>query len=290
MTSKDFSKTESASAPPSPIHSHIGLIAGEGDFPKLIARAARAANVHVTIIAITGFASPDLQQEAAETHWVELGQVSKVLYILQERNIRAVTMSGRVPHSSIFQYRHFDARAVKMLARAVNRKADSLLGVVTRELGKEGIEVMDSSLFLKSLMPAEGLLTPQRPLTERELADVQFGMPLAKAIAGLDVGQTIVVKELVVVAVEGLEGTDACITRAGELAGPGCVVIKVSKPQQDLRFDIPIVGRTTLKKMKAAGCSALAFSAGETLLFDREEVLALADEANIAVLACHCEK
>ena len=290
MTSKDFPKTESTSPGSFVSHSRIGLIAGEGDFPILIARAARAANVAVTVIAITGFASPDLEQEADGTHWVELGQVSKVLTILKEHNIQAVTMAGRVPHSSIFQYRHFDARAVKMLARALNRKADSLLGVVTRELGKEGIEVMDSSMFLKSLMSAEGLLTPQRPLTDREAADVQFGMPLAKAIAGLDVGQTIVVKELMVVAVEGLEGTDACITRAGELAGPGCVVIKVSKPQQDLRFDIPIIGRTTLKKMKAAQCSAIAFSAGETLLFDRDEVLALAQEGNIAVLACHCEK
>jgi hypothetical protein len=286
MTSKYLTETEK----PAQNHGHMGLIAGEGDFPKLIARAARAADVAVTVIAIRGFASPDLEHDATEIHWVELGQISRILSILKENDIKAVTLAGRVPHSSIFQYRHFDARGLKMLARAINRKADTILGVVTRELGKEGIEVMDSSIFLKSLMPAEGLLTPRRPLTEREAADVQFGMPLAKAIAGLDVGQTIVVKELVVVAVEGLEGTDACITRAGELAGPGCVVIKVSKPQQDMRFDIPIIGRTTLKKMIAAQCSAIAFSAGETLLFDREEVLALATDGNIAMLACHSEK
>lgn len=267
------------------IPGRIGIIAGQGDFPLLIARAARAAGIEVVALAISGFASPEIDTAADRTEWVELGQVGRTLAILRENDVTAVAMAGRVPHASIFQYRHFDVRAMKLLAKAVTRKADALLGVVTQELEAEGIRVLDSSLFLKSLMPLAGLLTPARPLDERELADADFGFPLARQIAGLDIGQTIVVKELVVVAVEGLEGTDECITRAGQLAGAGCVVVKVSKPGQDLRFDIPIVGRTTLKRMRDAGCSALVISAGESLLFDREEVLRIAAEADIAIVA-----
>lgn len=263
----------------------IGLIAGQGDFPLLIARAARGSGVEVLAVALSGFASAEIETVANRTEWVELGQVGRTLSILKEHGIDAVAMAGRVPHASIFQYRHFDVRAMRLVAKAATRKADALLGLVTRELESEGVRVLDSSLFLKSLMPSEGLLTPDRPLDEREQADADFGYPLAKAVAGLDIGQTVVVKELVVVAVEGLEGTDECILRAGQLAGPGCVVVKVSKPQQDLRFDIPIVGRTTLRKMRDAGCSALVVSAGESLLFDRDEVLAIAGEADIAVVA-----
>jgi UDP-2,3-diacylglucosamine hydrolase len=194
-------------------------------------------------------------------------------------------MAGRVPHNSIFQYRHFDARALKLIAKAVNRKADTLLGAVTAELEREGIEVLDSSLFLKSLMPPPGLLTGDRQPTEGEQDDIDFGWPIAKAVAGQDIGQSIVVKGRAVIAVEAMEGTDECIRRAGEVAGPGCIVIKVSKPAQDLRFDIPVIGKTTLKHMVEAGCTALAFSARESLLFDQDEVLRVASENNISILA-----
>jgi DUF1009 family protein len=241
--------------------------------------------VQVITIAFKGFASPQVAETSDVVEWVELGQVSRVLELLHTHGVKAVAMAGRIPHASIFQYRHFDARALKMLTRAVTRRADSLLSVVTRELESEGIEVLDSSLYLKSLMPPPGLITRNRPLDEREKADVEFAHPIAKVIAGQDIGQTIVVKEQVVVAVEGLEGTDACILRAGELAGPGCVVVKVSKPRQDLRFDIPIVGRGTLESLVKARCSALAVSARECLIFDREELEASAEAANIGIIA-----
>ena len=285
MTQASMPPRDGGCHPTHDLPDRIGIIAGQGDFPLLIAKAARESGIEVVAVAISGFASPEIDAIASRTEWVELGQVGRTLAVLRENDVTAVAMAGRVPHASIFQYRHFDVRAMKLLAKAVTRKADALLGVVTQELEAEGIRVLDSSLFLKSLMPLAGLLTPARPLDERELADADFGFPLARQIAGLDIGQTIVVKELVVVAVEGLEGTDECITRAGQLAGAGCVVVKVSKPGQDLRFDIPIVGRTTLKRMRNAGCSALVISAGESLLFDREEVLRIAAEADIAIVA-----
>lgn len=236
-------------------------------------------------LGIKDFASAELDKAADETHWIELGQVGRALEILQAASIRHLMMAGRVPHNSIFQYRHFDARALKLIARAANRKADSLLGAVTAELEREGIEVMDSSMFLKSLMPLPGLLTPERPPSATEQEDIDFGWPIAKAVAGQDIGQSIVVKGKAVIAVEAMEGTDECIRRAGQVAGPGCVVIKVSKPAQDLRFDIPIIGKTTLKHMVEAGCTALAFSARESLLFDHDQVLQAARENNISILA-----
>ncbi len=263
----------------------IGIIAGQGDFPILIANAARANGVQVVALAIKGFASPDLETCADKTIWLELGQLGRAIEVLHENGICALTMAGRVPHTSVLQYRHFDMRAVKLLARALNKKADTLLGAVTAEFEKENIKILDSSLFLKTLMPEPGLLTPARPLTEEEAADVEFGYPIAKAVAGQDIGQTIVVKRGMVIAVEGAEGTDECVRRAGALAGPGCVIVKVSKPRQDLRFDIPVVGKKTIQVMQEAGATALAVTARETLLFHREEILRQATELGIAVTA-----
>lgn len=236
-------------------------------------------------LGVSGFASPELVDCVDLLCWVELGQVNKAIELLHEHAISDLIMAGRVPHSSVLQYRHFDFRAIKMLARSLNKKADTLLRAVTDELESEGIRVLDSSLFLKSLMPAPGLLTSNRPLNDREMEDVEFGYPIAKVVAGQDIGQTIVVKDKLVVAVEGVEGTDECVLRAGALAGPGCVVVKVSKPNQDLRFDIPVVGKTTIKSMKAAQCSALVMSAHESLLFDRELVVREAEEADIGIIA-----
>lgn len=281
----DDSQSGGVTARPSPAPTKIGILAGQGQFPLLIGRAARSAGVEVVTIAFNGFASPEVTETSDKVEWVELGQVGRVLELLHAHGIKAVAMAGRIPHSSIFQYRHFDARALKMLTRAVTRRADSLLGVVTQELEGEGIQVLDSSLYLKSLMPPPGLITRNRPLDEREMADVEFAYPIAKVIAGQDIGQTIVVKEQVVVAVEGLEGTDECIRRAGKLAGPGCVVMKVSKPRQDFRFDIPVIGRGTVEALVEAACSALAVNARECLIFDRDEVVRDAEAANIGIIA-----
>jgi DUF1009 family protein len=280
-----MSDQSEGTAPDRDVPRRIGLIAGQGDFPKLLAQAARSNGVHVVMFALKNFAGPDIEEFGDETHWLELGQLGKAIDLMHQNDVRAISMAGRVPHQSILQYRHFDARAVKLLARSLNRKADSLLGAVAAEFKGEGIEVLDSSLFLKSLMPARGLLTPGRPLHADEQENVDFGYPIAKAVAGQDIGQTIVVKDKLVVAVEGLEGTDKCIRRAGELAGPGCVVIKVSKPQQDMRFDVPVVGPGTMESMQAAGCVALAVSAGECLLFHREQVVEKAQACGIGIVA-----
>lgn len=262
----------------------VGLIAGQGDFPLLIAQAAEASGTRVIALAIKGFASEALQPLCTTTHWLELGQLNKAIEVLKSEKVGHLLMAGRVPHNNIFQYRHFDWRAMKLLARAASKRADALLQTVCDEFAREGIEIINSAHFLSNLMPSPGLLTVKRPFTEQEQADAEFGIPIAKTIAGQDIGQTIVVKDKMVVAVEGAEGTDKCILRAGELVGPGCVVIKVSKPAQDLRFDIPIVGPGTMKSMRAAGATALAFSSGRSLLFHKDEVLELAGEANIGIV------
>ncbi|MGB9692960.1 MAG: LpxI family protein [Candidatus Sumerlaeaceae bacterium] len=267
------------------IPQRLGIIAGAGDFPKLVARAAKSAGTEVFILAIRGFAEEDLGQVCRHIEWLELGQLNRAIEILRSNGVHNLILAGRVPHTTIFQYRHLDWRAVKLLARAANKKADTLLGLISEEFEKEGVHVLDSSLFLKSLMPPAGLLTPHRPLTEREQEDLDFGFPIAKAIAGQDIGQTIVVKDKMVVAVEAAEGTDECILRAGSLAGRGCVVVKVSKPHQDFRFDIPVIGRKTIETMQRAGATALAVSAGECLIFDRDDTLALAEQNGIGIVA-----
>lgn len=263
----------------------IGLIAGQGDFPLLLAQAARSNGVEVIVFAINGFASPAIAEHANRVHTVELGQLNHTIELMHQCGLREIAMAGRVPHTSIFQYRHFDARAMKLVARAIHRKADALLGALASEFASEGITIIDSSLFLKSLMPKEGLLTPARALTDYEQEQVTFGYPIAKVIAGQDIGQSIVVKEKMVIAVEGAEGTDECIKRAGELAGPGCVVVKVSKPRQDMRFDIPVIGPGTVKHMTRAGATALAVSANECLFLHRDQVLESANQADICIFA-----
>jgi DUF1009 family protein len=274
-----------ASAPDSSAKQRkIALVAGQGDFPLLIARAAKANGTELFALCINGFTSPELPALTRDSYWMELGQLGKAFETLKSHGITHVMMAGRIPHNTIFQYRHFDWRAMKMLAKAASKRADALLAMVCEEFAAEGITVMESSAFLRDLMPQPGLLTPGRPLATREEQDVEFGFPIAKIVAGQDIGQTIVVKDRMVAAVEGLEGTDECVKRAGELAGPGCVVIKVSKPAQDLRFDIPIVGPGTIKSMIKAGATALALSSGRSLIFHREQVITMAEEADIAIM------
>lgn len=264
---------------------HIGLIAGEGKFPFLLAQAAGDRHIRVTAIGIEGVTSPKLADKVSEMCWVKFGQFNNIIQCLHEHNITKTIMAGRLKHNSIFQLTKIDRRGIKLLAKTASRRADDLLGAVTDELANENIEVLDSTMLMRECMPEPGLLTPGCPGNAEVLADIEFGRPLAKSIAGLDVGQTIVVKQKSIVAVEAMEGTDQTILRAGKIAGPGCVVIKVSKPRQDRRFDVPVIGRTTIRKMIEAQCSALALPGNEALFFDQEETCALAEAHGITILA-----
>jgi DUF1009 family protein len=263
----------------------IGVVAGQGQFPLLLAEAARSQGVHVVGFGLVGFASREFENAVDEMEWVELGQFNRLFELLAEHKIAHLAMVGRVPHNSIWQYRHFDVRAVKLIASSINRKADALLSRICDEFRREGIDVIDSTLFLKSLMPQEGLLTDCRKLTRTEEEDIEFGMPMARRIAGMDIGQSIIVKDKAVVAVEGLEGTDECLKRGAALAGEGVILVKVSKPRQDARFDVPVIGIRTIELMRELKGAAIAISAGETLVFNREEAIRLANEAGVVVIA-----
>jgi len=267
---------------------HLGLIAGNGRFPFLVLDAARAQGHDVTIIALREEAFTDLDAAAAthgtSIHWISIGQVGKCIDLLQSAGATTAVMAGQVKHVKIFGGQFVpDFKALSVLRRLTTRNTDGLIGAVADVLKEEGIELIDSTLLLTPLLAQPGVLTQRMP-NEEEQKDLEFGYPMADAIAGLDVGQTIVVKHGAVVAVEAMEGTDETIGRAGHLAGPGTRVIKVAKPRQDMRFDVPVIGVATIQAMRAAGATVLSIDAGKTLMLDGRAVLASANEANIAIV------
>jgi hypothetical protein len=217
-------------------------------------------------------------------HWVEFGQFNRLIEQCHEAGIERAILAGRIRHQTIFQLGKIDWRGMKLLARTATRRADAILGAITEELAREKIEVLDSTMFLRDSMPAAGLLTPECPPSDEVAEDIEFGRPIASQLAGLDVGQTFVVKHKSVVAAEAMEGTNKTILRAGEIAGEGCVVLKVSKPNQDRRFDVPVVGLTTVEKMIQARCAALTIPGGEVLFFDQDEACALAARHGISIV------
>lgn len=271
-------------APPHLDITHLGLLAGEGQFPLLIARAARDRGISVTAIGVRDITSPELEAEVDVMRWIKFGQFGKVIDLCQAAGVQQAMMVGRIKHQSIFQLRHIDLRTLRMLRRAPSKKADALLATVIDELSRAGIEIIDSTLLLRDCMPGPGVLTTACPPDDDLLRDIEFGRPLADAVAGLDIGQTIVVKDLSVVAVEAMEGTDATITRAGEVAGPGCVVLKVAKPRQDKRFDVPVMGLTTIRKLIAARCRAIALPPHSVLFFEQAEAIALAEQHALTIV------
>jgi hypothetical protein len=263
----------------------LGLIAGQGNFPLLLAEAARRRGVEVIGFAVPKLTSPKIEELCARVHWMELGHVQEAIDKFHEEDLHHAVMAGRVPHSAIFKVHTLDKRARRILFSLGSKQPDALLSRVVDEFAQEKIEFIDSSYYLSDLLPKRGVLTNHRQPTPEELEDIEFGHQIAKSIAGLDIGQTIVVKNQLVVAVEAMEGTDETILRAGELAGTGTVIVKVSKPRQDKRFDIPIVGITTIKNLVKAESSLLAMSAGETLFFDQEEAIKMAEEKGICLVA-----
>jgi DUF1009 family protein len=266
----------------------LGLIAGNGRFPLLVLEAARAAGHDVTVVAIKEEALPDLADLAARPPavactWVSLGQLGKCITVLKDAGVTQAVMAGQVKHTKLFSDIMPDMTLLGVLMRLKAKNTDALISGVADILREKGIELLDSTAFLQPLMAREGVLTRRGP-TDEERADLEFGCRIADAIAGLDVGQTIAVKSAAVVAVEAMEGTDAVIARAGTLAGPGTRVIKVAKPKQDMRFDVPVVGLPTIAAMKAAGATALSVDAGKTLMIDGDAIVRAADEVGICIV------
>ena len=266
----------------------LGLIAGNGRFPFLVLEAARSVGHDVTVVAIEEEAFPDLADAAARTpraalHWVSLGQLGKCISLLKEAGVTEAVMAGQVKHAKLFSGIVPDLTLVGVLLRLKARNTDALISGVADVLRDHGINLLDSTAFLAPLLAREGVLTRRSP-TEDERADLEHGYRVADAVAGLDVGQTIAVKSGAVVAVEAMEGTDAVIARAGELAGGGVRIVKVAKPNQDMRFDVPVVGVSTIDAMAAAGATLLSVDAGKTLLIDGEAIIRAADEAGIAIV------
>lgn len=266
----------------------LGLIAGNGRFPFLVLDAARHAGYDVTVIALKEETFPELvdragRPPAAAVHWISLGQLGKCISLLKDAGVVQAVMAGQVKHTKLFADIVPDFTLLGVLMRLDAKNTDALISGVANVLHDNGIELLDSTAFLAPLMAGAGVLTRRTPGPE-ERADLDFGYRVADVIAGLDIGQTIVVKSAAVVAVEAMEGTDAVIARAGQLAGAGTRVVKVAKPNQDMRFDVPVVGVSTIEAMKAAGATLLSVDAGKTLMIDGAAIIRAADEAGIAIV------
>jgi hypothetical protein len=262
-----------------------GLIAGNGRFPFLVLEAARSQGIEMAVIALKEEASPELEALSKRLHWVSLGELSKAIELMRQEGVKHAVMAGQVKHNKIFSAIRPDWKLAKLLFSLPRKNTDSLIGAVAKVLEEEGIELVDSTLFLKPLVPEAGVLTRRAP-NEHEAADIEYGLGVARQIAAMDIGQTVVISDRACVAVEAMEGTDETIERAGRFAqGKPLVVVKVSKPKQDMRFDVPVVGLPTVESMKRAGATALALDAGRTLLFERASLIAKADEAGIAIQA-----
>jgi UDP-2,3-diacylglucosamine hydrolase len=262
-----------------------GLIAGNGRFPFLVLEGARSQGIDMAVIALKEEASPELEQAAKRVHWVSLGELSKTIDLMHREGVTQAVMAGQVKHNKIFSAIRPDWKLAKLLFSLPRKNTDALIGAVARVLEDEGIRLVDSTLFLKPLLPEVGVLTRRAP-DEHETQDIVYGRGLAQQIAGMDIGQTVVVSDRACVAVEAMEGTDEVIARAARIAaGKPLVVVKVSKPAQDMRFDVPVVGLPTVEQMRSAGATALAVDAGRTLLFDRNKLIELADASGIAIQA-----
>jgi DUF1009 family protein len=263
-----------------------GLIAGNGRFPFLVLEGARDRGAEVAVAAIKEEAAPEIAQQASRIEWIGVGQLGRLIRYFKREQVTHAIMAGQVKHHQIFRLHALpDLRMVRLLAGLSTRNTDSLIGAVAKELAREGITLIDSTTFLEPLIAPEGVLTSRSP-TKEERADIDYGLAIAREIGRLDLGQTVAVKDRAVVAVEAMEGTDAVIVRAGEVTrGKSFVVVKVAKPDQDMRFDVPVIGLPTIEKMVAAGATAIHVTSGKTLLFDRAELTDLANKRGLAIIA-----
>jgi DUF1009 family protein len=261
----------------------LGLIAGNGRFPFLVAAGARRVGRRVVAVAIREETAPELAAEVDELHWVSLGQLGKCIDALRQGGATEAVMAGQVQHKRIFSNIVPDLKLLSLLARLAVKNTDSLIGAVADFLEKEGIRLLPSVTFLEDQLAAVGAMT-RRKASKSEMESIAYGVEVASALTRLDLGQTVVVKDRAAVALEAMEGTDETIRRAGGIAGEGCIVVKLAKPKQDMRFDVPVVGSRTLETMASVGAKVLAVEAGKTLLFDKAELLADADRRGLSVV------
>jgi len=263
--------------------SPIGLIAGGGQFPLLFARAARRHGRTVMAVAHRSETDPGLEGEVAELCWVKLGQLGRIIKFFRARGVRETVFAGTITKTRIFRDIFPDLKGIRLWNKIDIRQDDAILRAVADALEKEGIRVVASTIYLDELLFPQGLLSRRSP-TEQEIRDIRFGWRMAREIGRLDIGQCVVVRDRTVLAVEAIEGTDATIRRGGELAGGGIVVVKLRKPGQDFRFDLPATGTETIDTLTRAGGGVLAVEAFQSLLFDRQEMISAADRAGISVL------
>lgn len=261
-----------------------GLIAGNGKFPLLVLQSARAQGIEVVVAAIKEETFQEIESFGYPVHWLGLGQLGKLIDIFRQAGVRQAIMAGQVKHIQIFSSSLPDFTMIRMLASLGRKNTDSIIGAVAAILRESGIMLADSTALLRPHLATEGAMT-RRGLSDHEKSDVEYGRPIAHQVAGMDIGQTVVVRDQAIVAVEAMEGTDAVIRRAGELANrKNLTVIKVSKPKQDMRFDVPVVGVPTIENMIAAGATALVLDGQRTLILDKQRFLELADLSGIAVV------
>ena len=262
----------------------LGLIAGNGTFPFLVLEGAKKAGAQVAVAAIREETDQNIEKVSDNVTWVGVGQLGKMLRFFKKEGVEKAIMAGQVKHVQIFSSSIPDLRMVKMLLRLPRKNTDALIGAVANELASEGIELIDSTFFLQEHLPQPGILTKRKP-DERERGDIEYGLEVAHEIARLDLGQTIVVRGRACVAIEAMEGTDAVIRRAGDLVRGRLTVVKIAKPDQDMRFDVPVVGLSTIQTMIDAGATCLCLTAGKTLMFEGAEMRQLADKNKIAIVA-----
>ena len=262
----------------------FGLIAGNGKFPFMVVEGARQAGARMVVAAIREETDPSIEQLADRVEWVGIGQLGRMIRFFKDEGVEKAIMAGQVKHVQIFSRAVPDARMLKVLLRLPRRNTDSLIGAIATELQSEGIELINSTYFLQQHLPQTGTLTRRQP-DKNEREDIEYGLEIAREIARLDLGQTIVVRAKACVAIEAMEGTDETIRRAGQLVKKRLTVVKIAKPNQDMRFDVPVVGVPTIETMLEAGATCLCMTAGKTLMFDREEMIRLANDRKIAIVA-----
>jgi DUF1009 family protein len=263
---------------------NIGLIAGNNRFPVLVAEEIKKNRDKVICVALNGEADPVLEKVCDKIYWVSVGKFQKIIDTLKNENVKTVIMAGQVKHIKIYSAMSMDWRAIKVMGSLINKKTDTILKAIACEFEKDGIYLIQSHSYLKHFIAKKGLLSGLK-LSFNESRDVEFGYEMAKGIASLDIGQTIVIKDRSVLAVESVEGTDECIRRAYQLGGINSIAVKVAKPNQDFRFDIPVIGVDTINVLKENKVRALVIEAGVTLILDKDEVINKAERDGVTILA-----